>query len=122
MPISAVCGDVSSSEAGANRILALDLHAAQRFKAFSTVPVDHYVCRAVDDRSISTRWVRTKPHGIVVSGLRAAGARPGACARRDWIRLWRSSIKAADRGRECGEGMHINRRRGWAGICLIVDD
>ena len=57
MPISARLVASLLERAGANRILALDLHAAQ-IQGFFDVPVDHLFAHAGDDRLLRRIWRR----------------------------------------------------------------
>ena len=76
VPISAKLVASLLETAGADRILALDLHAAQ-IQGFFDIPVDHLFAVAGDDRVFRARDMSEPDGGI--AGCRGRGARAGVC-------------------------------------------
>src|ERR1700732_1718587 len=115
MPISARLVASLIERAGANRILALDLHAAQ-IQGFFDVPVDHLFAAPV---MIDYFKPQETPHLTVVSPDAGGVERARAFAKR-----LRVPLAIIDKRREdvnVAEVMHIiGRVRGRN--CLIVDD
>ncbi len=91
MPISARLVANLIQTAGADRVLTLDLHAAQ-IQGFFDVPVDHSVFRSGDDRVF--RFHRAPGYDGGFARRRRRGARPGFCEKIERS-PWRSSISAA---------------------------
>ena len=88
MPISARLVASLLERAGANRILALDLHAAQ-IQGFFDVPVDHLFAMPV----MIDYFDEMRGEGYDRGFARCGGRGTRACVRQtDWMRRWRLSI------------------------------
>ena len=88
MPISARLVASSDETPAPDRVLALDLHAAQ-IQGFFDVPVDHLFAAPVMIDYFSELGGAGIDGGFAGRGRR--GTRPGV-RQADWILRWRSSI------------------------------
>ena len=115
-PISARLMADLFATAGADRLMAVDLHTAQ-IQGFFDGPVDHLfalsiLARDIQKTSARSRWWRRTPAG---SGS-ASGGRTGSAAR------WPSSTKVLTRTWPTRSGCSRWSARWPARTCILVDD
>ena len=105
-------------EAGADRVLTIDLHAPQ-IQGFFDIPVDHLYAAPGDPRALPAS--RRSPDLTVVAPGRRAPPRWRAATRTAWAATWRSWTSGAISGDDGRDGRDHRRGRGPQ-RALIVDD